>query len=116
MDASFHAALTDIGGRLKIEGEDPRWAEIFRPQSVFSIDVANDNFKSFCRRLLINGTHSGNISQLFDQALSRLRQVLIRRSVPNQKVLENCCAALRVSALVLQYTFSSLPISEVSNL
>jgi hypothetical protein len=114
MESTFQNVLLDVAGRLKIESEDPRWSALFRTKDIFCLRGDEDEFETFCSRLSINAHATGNLSQLFEHAASKIDFCMMKRTKPTPLIIEQCCASLHLCGLILNYFASSLLPHEVN--
>ena len=100
---AFHSVMLDITGKLSLEGEDPRWSQLFRCKKAFLYKGDEPDFLEFSSRLQENNLLTGNFHMLLEQTVSRLHQMLVKKTRPSKSIIEQCCAALHISSLFFLY-------------
>ena len=97
----YDNVMTDVSGKVRLEGGDPRWIQLFSVKAVpYLVDADVTWYGS---RLIENNRSTGNFIQLLDQTLNRLQQVTSRKSSPSGQALEQCCVSLYLSTLLLHH-------------
>lgn len=80
----FSALLTDLTGKIRLEGEDPRWSALFSItlplrqllDEPYNVELGKETLLShFSQRLIVHNPITGNLLQLFEHATTRLRQL-----------------------------------------
>lgn len=108
--------LADLAGKLRWDGEDPKWSDTFKLTAILGMKGGEPLFVDFCDRFRINNCISGNIPLLFEQVSGKVRQILQTKgsSVPNISNIEQTCVALHLISLVVSNYLSVLQTEEVS--
>jgi hypothetical protein len=102
-----------MSGKIRLDGEDPRWIQLFSLRNVSKLFTTKE-VAWYGNRLIENNIMTGNVVQLLDQTATRLQQITTRRTAPPGHLLDQCCSALFISALLLHHLAASLPATEVS--
>lgn len=79
----FYSAITDVSGKLRLDGEDPRWSQLFRSQFILTLNGTEDRLLHFCNRLLENNIATGNLLQMIEQTTSRLKLLSSKNAKPH---------------------------------
>ena len=94
-----------------MDGEDPRWLSMFEQRPILELSGKEAEFEAFGSRLLAHNKHTGNLLCLMDQTASRMRVIIEyrdRKSQPSRSKVEQCCAAIHLTCLFLNYLVSRL--------
>lgn len=97
----FDNVMTDVSGKVRLEGGDPRWIQLFSSNTI--PDLVGADLTWYASRLRENNRATGNFIQLLDQTFSRLQQVTSRKVAPSGQLLEQCCVSLFISTIVLHH-------------
>jgi hypothetical protein len=109
----FDNVMTDMSGKIRLDGEDPRWIQLFSLRNVSQL-LTSKEVSWYGDRLIENNITTGNLVQLLDQTATRLQQITSRRTAPPGQLLGQCCSALFISALLLHHLAACLPTHEVA--
>jgi len=109
----FDNVMTDMSGKIRLDGEDPRWIQLFSLRNVSKL-LTKKEVAWYGNRLIENNIMTGKLVQLLDQTATRLQQITPRRTAPPGQLLDQCCSALFISALLLHHLAASLPATEVT--
>ena len=81
----FYSAITDVSGKLRLDGEDPRWSQLFRSQFILTLNGSEDRLLIYFNRLLENNIVTGNLLQMIEQTTSRLKLLSSKNAKPHSQ-------------------------------
>jgi hypothetical protein len=113
-DNSFYSVMHDLTGKQRLEGEDPRWSQLFNCTMALTLNGNEDMWKQFCTRLAEYNLVTGNFVALLEKTARKLRQITTAKIPPSQNLYQQCCVSLHVITLITQYFCSHLGVKEVS--
>ena len=113
MLSSILPIFAQVAGRHSLESEDPLWSQLFSTIDIVTFQGDDPEFLESCEKLVANTGCTQNLQLLLEQTASRVGQLMSLRHAPSKAASSQCCGAIHLTAVVMNYVISHLKPSEV---